>query len=149
MNRAPARFATLNGLPTGTTSSKSDASVFGKWQELDAMPAQAMDAEAQFRQVQGQSGIKRSRQPFSGSLPFATTPKTRDSPSFRLVPVSTRSPNVRTEFEHDTQARGPWYMQQWPIWDNLQFLPSRGDVALDPRYGTQTKGAACNYVVLN
>jgi hypothetical protein len=110
------------------------------------MSTQSLDAEAQFRRTQ--TGVKKSRQPFSGALPFVTTRKEFKNPSFRMVPVSTRSTQIHTEFAQKTEERGPLYLQQWPILNQSHLRPSRGDVTLDPRYGTQTKGASSAYMVL-
>ncbi len=144
MNHAPVRFT--EAPQRQSIASVASTEPFGDWQQRDAMPSGSLDAEEAFRKVQ--SGVKISRQPFSGALPYATTPKEYRNPSFRLVPVSTKSSHIHTEFARKTEERGPLYAQQWPIWDNRQFRPSRGDVSLDPRYGTQTKGAATTYTLL-
>lgn len=145
MNRAPIRFT--QAPQHGTNASETSASDFGNWQQRDAMPVQSLDAEQAFRNVQ--SGIKISRQPFSGALPYATTPRQHGMPAFRMIPVSTKSPNIHTEFAQKTEQRGPFYAQQWPIYDSLRLKPSRGDVSLDPRYGTQTKGSTTSYMMLD
>lgn len=145
MNRAPVRFT--QAPQRDTNASEASTSEFGNWQQRDAMPVQSLDAEQAFRNVQ--SGVKISRQPFSGALPYATTPKQYRNPPSRMIPVSTKSSNIHTEFAQKTEQRGPFCAQQWPIWDSLRFKPSRGDVSLDPRYGTQTKGSSTSYMMLD
>lgn len=143
MNRAPMRTASL---PQWSEEHKTDVSEFSDWQARDAMPISSLEAEQELRQVQG--GVKKSRDPFCGSLPFATTPKVHKNPDFRMVPATTRSKTIHTDFAKMSEARGPLYQQQWPVFDNVPFLPSRGDVALDPRYGVQTKGFSTAYMKL-
>lgn len=142
MNRAPSRFSTVSS--RSSQEHQTDQSVFGNWQGHDAIPQSSLDAEEEFRRVQ--PGVKISRLPFSGALPLATTPRQPHAPTFRMVPTSTRSVDIHTEFADMSEARGPLYLQQWPIWDNLPFLPSRGDVSLDPRYAMQTKGSSATYM---
>lgn len=143
MNRAPMRFS----VPQETNKVyELDEKSFGDWQKQDSMPQSSFDAEASFRYQQ--RGVKKSRSPFCGSLPFATTPKVHKNPDFRMVPVSTRSSTIHSDFNAMAEARGPLYLQQWPIWDGLAHRPSRGDVTLDPRYATQTKGSLTTYMRL-
>ncbi len=144
MNQAPVRFTRAPEREPISSNTTSDS--FGDWRQLDSMSEQSLNAEEAFRKVQ--TGVKISRQPFTGALPYATTPKEHRNPSFRMIPESTKSPYIHTEFARKTEARGPFYAQQWPIWDNVQFRPSRGDVAFDPRYGMQTKGLATAYTLL-
>lgn len=145
MNLAPVYFTQAPDRQT-SVATETDQAAFGNWQESDMMPTQSLNAEAKFRGTQ--TGVKKSRQPFCGALPFVTSRKEFRNPSFRMIPVSTRSPQIHTEFTQKTEERGPLYLQQWPVMNEGHLRPSRGDVTLDPRYGTQTKGASAAYMVL-
>jgi hypothetical protein len=67
-----------------------------------------------------------------GSLPYSTAPRLRRTPLQQLVPINTRVPPG--EWKEAIARAGPFYYRYWPIWDTMPFLPSRGDVSLDPRY---------------
>ncbi len=68
----------------------------------------------------------------TGSLPYATSPRLKKTPLERLVPMNTHVPYG--ELNEALSRAGPFYLRRWQIWDNAPFLPSRGDVSLDPRF---------------
>ncbi len=70
----------------------------------------------------------------TGSLPYATSPRLKRAPLQRMVPMDTRVP--RGEWNEALARAGPFYYRHWQIWDNAPFLPSNGDLALDPRYNS-------------
>lgn len=123
-----------------------DANVFSApWQEQetkDRNSAAYYGAESIFRD--SVSGVKRKRDPYVGALPYSTTPKTYVDPMIRMVPEPTRVDSVC--FKEALERSGPFYLRHWQIWDNAPFLPSNGDVAIDPRYlSAQTKGFTTEY----
>lgn len=67
-----------------------------------------------------------------GSLPYATSPRLKRIPLDRIVPADTRIP--QGEWNEALARSGPFCDRSFQIWDYAPFLPSRGDVALDPRY---------------
>lgn len=68
----------------------------------------------------------------TGSLPYATSPRLKRTPLERMVPMDTHVPFG--ELKEALSRAGPFYLRRWQIWDNAPFLPSNGDVSLDPRY---------------
>lgn len=101
-----------------------------------------LEAENKFRYSQ-LSGKKGWQRPYSSQLPYRTTPKTYIQPEYQMIPESTRMSRVC--FNEALDKSGPFYLRQWPIWDNAPFLPSVGDVTKDPRYGMQTKSFLTEY----
>jgi len=72
-----------------------------------------------------------------GSLPKSTAPRLYNNPNDRMIPVDTR---VSASCWNEALAQsGPFYLRRWQIWDNAPYLPSNGDVSLDPRYGADTR----------
>ena len=141
MNRAPATPTFSN---RDTVNHVTDQ--FAQLTSKDNV-TQDFSAEQQFREVQ--TGLKKRTLPFCGALPQLTTPKEHRNPGFRMIPTSTRTATTHTDFARSVEAQGPMYLRQWPSWDSVPFLPSRGDVSLDPRYGMETKGSTTTYVRLN
>lgn len=76
----------------------------------------------------------------TGSLPYSTTPRLRNPPLDRPVPVDTRVP--QGEWNEAVARAGPFYARHWQIWEHAPYLPSRGDVSLDPRYINQPRPPA-------
>ena len=68
----------------------------------------------------------------TGSLPYATPPRLKREPLQRMVPMDTRVP--RGEWNEALARAGPFYYRHWQIWDYAPYVPSNGDVTLDPRY---------------
>lgn len=100
--------------------------VFGKDIRVDPM-GKNYDVAATFKQ----QSFGRDRM-MTGSLPYATSPRLKRTPVQRMVPMDTRVP--RGEWNEALARSGPFYYRHWQIWDNAPFLPSRGDITLDPRY---------------
>ena len=73
----------------------------------------------------------------NGSLPYNTSPRLRRTPLQQMIPRDTRVP--QSILKEALAQSGPFYLRRWQIWDNAPFLPSTGDVALDPRYGSDTR----------
>lgn len=103
-----------------------------------------IDEEQKLRAITPQ--LKRDLRPFTGQLPYHTTPKTWENPQLYMIPETTRVSNVC--FNDALYKSGPWYLRHWQIWDNAPFLPSSGDVTKDPRYGMQTKSFTTEYYLL-
>lgn len=89
------------------------------------------------------SGIKKKYESWQGQLPYATTPRQIDPNHTQWIPEDTRVSRVC--MNEAIEKSGPFYLRQWPIWDNLPYLPSAGDVNLDPRYAIQTKTFTTEY----
>ena len=103
-----------------------------------------LESEQNFRYSQS-NGVKNLKRPFSSQLPYHTTPKSYVNPDLQMIPEPTRISNQRVCFNDAVNQSGPWYLRQWPIWDNYKYLPSAGDVTKDPRYSMQTKGFLTEY----
>lgn len=75
-----------------------------------------------------------------GALPYSTAPRLRRRPIERLMPIDTKTRFSRACWNECVNNAGPYYLRYWQIWDYAPFLPSRGDVSIDPRYtGLTTK----------
>lgn len=74
-----------------------------------------------------------------GALPYATAPRLKRKPTDRMVPIDTKSRFSRVCWNDCIDNAGPHYLRWWQIWDYAPFLPTNGDIALDPRYGLDTK----------
>lgn len=83
----------------------------------------------------------------TGSLPFNTSPKLRRQVTDRMIPEGTKMMWSRSCWNECLNNAGPWYLRHWQIWDYAPFLPTNGDVSLDPRYGMDTKKFTESYKV--
>ena len=113
------------------------------WQQ-DDFPSQSFAAEQAFMSTAPE--LKKDVRPFTGQLPYATTPRSYMNPGMQMIPETTRVSKVC--FNEALENSGPFYLRRWQIWDYAPFLPSIGDVTKDPRYGIQTKGFTTEYMRL-
>lgn len=74
-----------------------------------------------------------------GAFPYAGAPRMRKKVHERMIPESTKLTYSRACFNECVNAAGPNYLRYWQIWDYAPFLPTNGNIALDPRYGMDTK----------
>lgn len=124
-----------------------DTGVFSApWQQSEIQDRRAnVDIETKFQE--NVPGVKRSTDRWEGQLPYSTTPKAYGTPGLQMIPQSTRIDAVC--FREALDNSGPFYLRHWQIWDNAPFLPSGGDVSLDPKYHSmQTKGFTSSYLKL-
>lgn len=83
-----------------------------------------------------------------GALPYSTAPRLRRQPTDRMMPMDTKSRFSRACWNECLNSAGPYYLRHWQIWDYAPFLPSRGDVSIDPRYtGVTTKSFTEPYLL--
>jgi hypothetical protein len=146
MNKRPqtGQFVTKRNDVSQVIPFGMDANVFNApWQEQEIKDKLTYyGTEQQFRK--NVSGVKRKNDPFVGQLPYMTTAKTYVNPMIQLIPQSTQINRVC--FNEALANSGPFYLRHWQIWDNAPFLPSNGDVTLDPKYmSAQTKGFTAEY----
>jgi len=92
------------------------------------------DIEASFGPKQ--FGVARMNE---GSLPFTTSPRLRKQTGERMMPEGTKFLWSRSCWNECVNSAGPWYYRHWQIWDYAPFLPTSGNVSLDPRYGANTR----------
>ena len=115
--------------------------VFG--QDIRADPRNR-DYDVQMSFYPKHFGVERMN---TGALPYATSPRLRRNPTDRMMPIDTKTRFSRACFNECLNSAGPHYLRYWPIWDHMPFLPTGGDVALDPRYGANTKQFTEPYLV--
>jgi hypothetical protein len=83
-----------------------------------------------------------------GALPYATAPRLRRHPTDRFMPMDTKTRFSRACWNECVNSAGPHYLRYWQVWDYAPFLPSRGNVAIDPRYtGMPTKSYTAPFKV--
>jgi len=99
------------------------------------------DADQQFKFTAPE--LKKDLRPYTGQLPYRTTPRSWEHKGNQMIPEPTRVSKVC--FNDALENSGPWYLRHWQIWENAPFLPSIGDISKDPRYGMQTKGFTTEY----
>lgn len=75
----------------------------------------------------------------TGSLPYNTSPRLRKQVGERMIPEGTKMMWSRSCWNECLNNAGPWYLRHWQIWDYAPFRPTGGNVALDPRYGIDTR----------
>ena len=85
-----------------------------------------------------QTQWKVDTRPFQGQLPFQNTAFAYNIDAIRNEPIVTKYKGQKVIFNDALHESGPFYLRQWPIWDNFPILPTCGDVTLDPRYSIQT-----------
>jgi len=123
-----------------------DANVFrAPWQDQETKDRSSYySVEQEFREQV--TGVKKSHtNQWEGQLPYQTTPKSNVHTAIQMIPEY-RNPVNRVCFREAVDNSGPFYLRHWQIWDNAPFLPSNGDVTLDPKYmSEQTKGFTTEY----
>ena len=69
----------------------------------------------------------------TGALPYSGGPRMRKKNPERLTPESTKLNYSRSCFNECLNASGPNYYRWWQIFDYAPFVPSNGNLAIDPR----------------
>lgn len=113
------------------------------WGELmrDDYSTVNFDADNRFKFNAPQN--KKDVKPYVGSLPHKTTPKTYELPQLQMIPETTRVSKVC--MNDAINNAGPWYLRQWPRFQDFPFKPSLGDISRDPRYGLITRNESVEY----
>jgi hypothetical protein len=70
----------------------------------------------------------------TGSLPYSSGPRLLKKEHERMISLSTKLNFSKVCFNKCVEDAGPSYLRYWQIWDSAPFIPSVGDVSIDPRY---------------